>query len=260
MRATFIGQSSVVFAGTHGALLVDPYFFDACADRYGPNFKRLRPPGMMPDELPHLDAVLITHEHDDHADPASVRAVAARFPGIRVIGPAPALDIVRGPDVRVQPVGDDRGWIEITRGIRVRPTASAHPSLEMLPDGGDRWCGFVIEVDSVRAWHAGDTSASDEVVASAKAARPLHVAFLPVNERNHARERMGIVGNMSPREALALADEVGVPWVIPIHWDLFACNGTSRAEVEAAHAACGSRAAISWLEPGEALTVERGAG
>lgn len=256
MHATFIGQSSLVLAGLHGAVLIDPYFFDACADRHGAHLRRLRPPGLMPAQLPRLDAILITHEHDDHADPASVRAVAARFPGIRVLGPSPAVEIVRGADVQIRPLGDTSDWIVVGPGIRVCPTPAAHPSREILSDGGDRWCGFVVEVDGVRVWHAGDTSAHEEVIAAARAAAPVRLAFLPVNERNHARERIGIVGNMSPREALALADAAGVTRIVPVHWDLFACNGTSRAEVEAAHAACGCQASVTWMEPGETLEID----
>jgi L-ascorbate metabolism protein UlaG (beta-lactamase superfamily) len=255
MRITFIGQSSLLLEGHHGAILVDPYFFDTCAERHGPHLRRLKPPGVAVSGLPPLTAVLVTHEHDDHADAASVLAVARRFPGLPVHGPAPAVETVRGAGVIERPLVAGAGWQDLDRGIRFMATPAAHPNRERLSCGADRWCGYVIEIDGVRVWHAGDTSGHDDVIAAARAAYPLRCGFLPVNERSFQRERMGIIGNMSPREALQLADEVGLPEIVPIHWDLFECNGTSRGEVEAAHRACGSRANVRWMEPGDSIEV-----
>lgn len=253
LRATFIGQSTVLLAGSRGAVVIDPYLFDSCAERHGEHLRRLRPPGLAPGDFPRIDAVLITHEHDDHADPASIGALVARFPGIPVIGPAPAVDAVEVTGAKTRALAPREGWIELAPGIRAIATPAAHPERELLPEGGDRWCGYVVEIDGVRAWHSGDTRAYDDASAAVRDAGGASVAFLPVNERNPLRERMGIVGNMSPREAFGLADDAGVPAVVPVHWDLFRCNGASRAEVESAHAACGCRASLRWMEPGQSL-------
>jgi L-ascorbate metabolism protein UlaG (beta-lactamase superfamily) len=254
MYATFIGQASLILGGARGAVIIDPYLFDTCAERHGEHFRRLRPPGVDLGAIMPVSAVLLTHEHDDHADPASVSALLERFPGIPVIGPAPAVDAVRAPGVWPRALSAGEGWIELAAGIRAIATPAAHPKREVLPTGEDRWCGYVVEIDGVRAWHSGDTCAHEDASAAVRAVGSVSVAFLPVNERNHVRERLGILGNMSPREAFALADDAGVPEVVPVHWDLFACNSTSRAEVEAAHAACGCRTALRWMDPGDSAT------
>jgi hypothetical protein len=46
---------------------------------------------------------------------------------------------------------------------------------------------------------------------------------------------MGIVGNMSIREAFGLAAEVGIEQVVPVHWDMFVVNSTSPKEIEAVY-------------------------
>ena len=53
---------------------------------------------------------------------------------------------------------------------------------------------------------AGDTSVYEELLSCLKSVAPIDVAFLPVNEGTF-RDRRGIVGNMSVREAFELADE-----------------------------------------------------
>jgi L-ascorbate metabolism protein UlaG (beta-lactamase superfamily) len=72
------------------------------------------------------------------------------------------------------------------------------------------------------------------VVASLRRLAPIEIAVLPVNERNYYRDRRGIVGNMSIREAFGLAEEIGARTLVPVHWDMFAPNCVPREEIELA--------------------------
>jgi L-ascorbate 6-phosphate lactonase len=92
--------------------------------------------------------------------------------------------------------------------------------------------GYVLAADGVRYYHAGDTRAAEALIASVRAIGPIDVAILPVNERNFFRERRGIIGNMSVREAFGLAVELGCKRVIPCHWDMFAPNRVYREEID----------------------------
>ncbi|MNL04093.1 hypothetical protein D3C87_1246520 [compost metagenome] len=64
-----------------------------------------------------------------------------------------------------------------------------------------------------------------------KALGRIDVAILPVNERNFFKERQGIIGNMSIREAFGLAEEIGAKHVLPMHWDMFAPNSVFEEEI-----------------------------
>jgi len=48
-----------------------------------------------------------------------------------------------------------------------------------------------------------------------------HVALLPINGNDPARK---VAGNLSSNEAVNLAKECGIPYVVPCHYDLFAFN------------------------------------
>ena len=71
-----------------------------------------------------------------------------------------------------------------------------------------------------------------EVISAVKAYGKIDMAFLPVNERNYYRERRGIVGNMSVREAFHFAEEIGASALVPTHWDMFAANCVFKEEIE----------------------------
>ena len=60
----------------------------------------------------------------------------------------------------------------------------------------------------------------------------IDVAFIPVNERNFYREKRGIIGNMSVREAFQMAADIGVKTLVPTHWDMFAPNSVYKEELD----------------------------
>jgi glycosyltransferase involved in cell wall biosynthesis len=59
----------------------------------------------------------------------------------------------------------------------------------------------------------------------------VHTAFLPVNEHNFFKERRGILGNMSVREAMQFAHEIAASQVVAVHWDMFRDNAVSPEEI-----------------------------
>src|SRR5258707_359883 len=66
-QLTWIGHASFLFTLGGRRILVDPVF----SHRLGP-IARLTPPGIAADALPPVDVVLVTHNHRDHLDPASL--------------------------------------------------------------------------------------------------------------------------------------------------------------------------------------------
>lgn len=86
-----------------------------------------------------------------------------------------------------------------------------------------RFLGYVVELDGVRVYHAGDTVMFDGLIEAVRELAP-HVALLPINGRDYFREGQDIVGNLNAREAARLAVEIGANLLIPMHYDMFAGN------------------------------------
>ena len=244
---TWLGQASLLVEAPGARLLIDPFFSEHEARTY--------PPLPIDAFGARIDRVLVTHEHLDHLDPASLRGVAERSPGVGVIAPEPLGDMVEGlPFEGVRP-GDRR---ELPGGgtVRVVPAIHAVHVRDGYSEGGDppRFVGYVVEVGGVSIYHAGDTILDDRVLAGLDGVQ-VDVALLPVNGRDFAREQQDIVGNLDPRDAVALAVHCGASVLIPIHWDLFAGN-TERAGAAAdAAAEAGAPVHVLSLRRGEPWTV-----
>jgi len=95
-----------------------------------------------------------------------------------------------------------------------------------------RWLGYVIKFGGVYIYHAGDTSVNDVVISELERFKNIDMALIPVNERNYYRERRGIIGNMSIREAFKFAEDIGANKVFPTHWDMFEQNSVFQKEIE----------------------------
>jgi L-ascorbate metabolism protein UlaG (beta-lactamase superfamily) len=144
--------------------------------------------------------------------------VAAGIDAARIIHAEHGQPVSLGPDLEIHPV------------------PSAHPRTERDPEGRNRWLGYVLRTGERNVYHAGDTSVDEEVISAVQVFEKIDVAFLPVNEKNYYRDRRGIVGNMSLREAFRFAEEIHAGIVVPMHWDMFEQNCTYREEIELLYA------------------------
>ncbi len=211
---TWLGQAGFLFEAAGRRILVDPFFSEQEGRRYPP-----------PPVEGDVDWLLVTHEHLDHLDPASLRAVAERSPQLTIVAPAPLEPMVRE-------VCPDAKFVGVARGDRVElgdaGAATAVPAVHAVhPRDGysddPRFVGYVLELDGVSLYHAGDTLVADAVVAALEGLS-VDVALLPVNGRTYFREQADLAGNMDPRDAVALATRIGASVLVPIHWDLFEGN------------------------------------
>lgn len=232
-RVTWLGQSGFRFDFAGYVVLTDPYLSESVAAADGPEFVRLKPPPMMPEAIDDASLVLISHVHLDHCDPETLLPISVASPDCRFMGPAQVLQALDrcGVDRARLLAASERRQV-FGPAVAVTTVPAAHKHIERERDGSLRFVGYVLEHGGRRYYFAGDTCVHDSVLATLAALRPIDVAFLPVNECNFYRDRCGIVGNMSVRDAFRMAEELGVPAVVPMHYDMFAPNCVYREEIE----------------------------
>ncbi|WP_419954433.1 MBL fold metallo-hydrolase [Neobacillus niacini] len=217
-----LGQSGILMKGREedGLICIDPYLSNSM-EQANPEteFKRAFPPVLPPSMLENTDAILITHEHDDHLDFTTLREVGQN----KVVVPAPLVSMVQSETGNKNIVAAKADEYLRIKGFQITPVPAAHTDYQVDKHGDHLFLGYGLEVNGVRLFHSGDTIVTPELIEQIIEFKP-HVVFLPINGGDYFRNSRQIVGNMSFREAVEFSVTVGADLVIPIHYDLFPNN------------------------------------
>jgi L-ascorbate metabolism protein UlaG (beta-lactamase superfamily) len=216
MGVTFIGHASFFLQLGGASVVVDPIFTPWLFI-----LKRLRRPGVRLQDLPPLDAVLVTHAHFDHLHRPSLRALARATR--RKCGHAPALIVpVRCADL-VSGLGYEKiieldWWEEMRLGeLSITATPAKHWGARVIHDMRRGYGGYVLSGRGHSIYHSGDTAYFDGF---AEIGRRLHpqVALLPIGA--YSPENFREV-HASPEDALRGFMEMGAETMIPMHYGTF---------------------------------------
>jgi L-ascorbate metabolism protein UlaG (beta-lactamase superfamily) len=256
MQIQYLGQAGLLVQGNQSQLLIDPYLSDfVVTGGYGSAamFSRNFPPPVNPEELTKIDVVFVTHDHADHCDLDTLKAVGEKNPRCMFIGPAPARDHLRQLDSIAVQLFSSFAEAKLA-GMDFSVVPAAHPGLEYDPRTMEPLAvGYVIRVDGVVLYHSGDTVLYDGMKENILAPfGKVDIACLPVNGRDEQREAMGIVGNLNAGESVELALSLGATHMIPMHNDLFSVNQDDPDQVKKVLRAQ-SRLKILEMAPGETL-------
>ncbi len=204
----------------HGRyLLTDPVFSTRASPLQFLGPQRKTPPALALEHLPPLDAVLISHNHYDHLDLHSVRAIHRRFPDACFYVPLGLGRWFRQHGIRNV---RERDWWQGASADKFTFTAvpARHWSMRTLWDRNrSLWCGWVIESPALRFWFCGDSGESRLLATIGQRLGPLDAAAIPIG----AFEPRWFMANhhMGPQEAVTLWRDIGRPLAVPIHWGAF---------------------------------------
>lgn len=263
----WLGQSGFLVLWNGRFLLLDPYLSDSLTRKYAGTEKphvRISERVIAPERLDFLDVVTSSHNHTDHLDPETLKALVRVNPGLVMVCPEANRVTVRErsglPDARIIGLDAPAAGSEPDEassmhqaevaGFRFHAVPAAHEALDRDSSGRHIYLGFVIKAGPFTVYHSGDTVLYPGM---AGLLRPFQVtvALLPINGRLPER---GVAGNLSGREAAQLASAFGAGCVIPCHFDLFAFNTASTEEFEGTCGLLGQPSAV--LRLGERRTVQ----
>ena len=247
---TWIGHSTMLVRMDGVTFLTDPIFSERASPVGFAGPKRLVAPGVPLQDLPEIDFVLLSHDHYDHTDLASVQALAAR--GARFVVPLGLGELVRG-------AGGDAveldWWQTYELGhIRIHCVPSQHFCGRAVTDGNRRlWAGWVVEGPTRRFYHAGDTGYFKGFAEIGQRLGPIDLAAIPIGAYA-PREIMRFV-HLNPEEAVQAAVDMGATRVIGMHFGTFDLTDEPLDEPPRRfHAA----AADHGLDPDQAWTLDVG--
>lgn len=220
---TFLGQGGFRLGFESGTVFIDPYLSDSVEKRLDQRMKRRFPPPIDPRAINDACAVFITHSHQDHCDPDTLLPIHLGSPECRFIGPQPVLEKLMGWGIPQANVHAASNELELS-GFSVSTVPAAHPTVMASSDQSYDAVGYIIRTGESKFYFSGDTIFDEYVLEQVESRSPIDYSFIPVNERNYERERDGILGNMSVRDAYYFAEKIGTKTLIPCHWDMFDMN------------------------------------
>jgi len=176
--------------------------------------------------LPHVDAILLSHNHYDHLDLPTLRRLAKKG-APRAIVTLGNADLVRGASI---PSVDELDWwqeVRVSEEITVTLVPAQHFSARTFWDRNETlWGGFVISGPSGNVYYAGDTGYGPHFREIARRFSPIRVALLPISPFNprlpgDAPPERRSVMHMGPAEAVQAHEDLGAQKSIAAHFQVF---------------------------------------
>ena len=214
---SFINHASFLIRLPGAVVLTDPIFSERCSPVAWAGPRRVRPPGIALTDLPRPDVVLLSHNHYDHMDLPSLRALQRRH--------APAFVTMLGNGRHLAALGitahELDWWQAVTIGaLQITATPARHFSAR-TPFDRNRclWGGFMLRVTAGQVLFAGDSGTGPHWQAIRSRLGPSDVALLPIGAYE-PRWFMAPV-HMNPAEAVQAHLALGARQAVGMHFGTF---------------------------------------
>jgi L-ascorbate metabolism protein UlaG (beta-lactamase superfamily) len=220
MFATWIGHATVLVQAGGVNILTDPIWSET-AGPFGLGPKRVAEPGIRLDDLPKIDVILLSHNHYDHMDLQTLKALWQRD--------RPLIVTSLGNDTILRSNGIAavaRDWgtrVPVRDGIDVIVNRNHHWGSRWFTDRNRAlWSSFVVTLPGGNLFFAGDTGLGDGRW-PAEAARygPIRLALIPIGAFRFEPGQMGTGSHIGPIDAVKVFQSTGAARGIGIHWGTF---------------------------------------
>ncbi|HEY1858369.1 MBL fold metallo-hydrolase [Acidocella sp.] len=255
---TFIGHSSFLLRLPGLTLLTDPVFSRRCSPSQWVGPKRVRDPGLRPDDLPNIDLILLSHNHYDHMDVRALRRIRRRFPHAAIVTTLGNAAFLARKGLHGAVELD--WWQETALGhTTITATPARHFSARTLWDRNETlWAGFMLRTGGAKIYFAGDTGYTKFFAdINARLGAP-DLALLPIGAYE-PRWFMGPV-HMNPADAVMAFQDLQARRAVGMHYGTFQLtaeeiDAPQRDLAAALHAAGIERERFVALDIGESLDL-----
>jgi len=229
LRITMVGHATLLIQVAGLNIVTDPVWSDRASPFSFTGPKRVTRVGIDFANLPPIHVVLLSHNHYDHLDTATLKRLQAAHRPLFVM-PLGNDAIVRRavPDALIV-TGDWGDAIDLGKGAEAHLVPANHWSSRGVRDRRMAlWCGFMIRTAAGLIYFAGDTGYCGGAIFSAMRARfgAPDVSLIPIGayeprwfmEPQHA----------NPDEAVRIMLDTGTKRAIGIHWGTFQLTDEAR--------------------------------
>lgn len=213
----WFGHSSYFLQVGGFRILVDPVFSgNASPFRFfGKAFKGAD--HFNAEDFPEVDLLVLTHDHYDHLDYASIKALHPKVTKIVTsLGVGAHLEKW---GVASEKITELDWWedIKITSEVNITATPSRHFSGRAFKRGQTLWSSFVLEISGLKIFLGGDSGYDRSFRNIGDTFGPFDLAFLECGQFGKYWPQI----HMFPEETVKAAQDLQAKKVIPVHWGKF---------------------------------------
>jgi N-acyl-phosphatidylethanolamine-hydrolysing phospholipase D len=214
LSVLWVGHATALIEIDDKVVLTDPVFTGSV----GQTSKRLVEPGLDVENVPTVDAVVISHLHFDHLSLGSLELLQDRIRTLIL----PKDGLVYLTDFQFPALELDRWQHWEKDGLRITAVPVIHNGMRYGLDIGwmkRSFCGYVIQYHGVTVYFGGDSAYGPHYRETAKRFPKIDLALLPISPI----EPRGFMkkSHVDPEEAVRAYLDLGARWMVPVHYGTF---------------------------------------
>ncbi len=219
LRITFINHTTFLIQTEGLNILTDPVWSERVSPFTFAGPKRMRPPGIRLQDLPRIDVILLSHNHYDHLDVATLKQLVATHQP-RFITP---LGVKAYLDQKGITPATDMDWgqeLPLKGNLQIACVPAQHFSGRgMFDRDATLWCGYVLKHPAGNIYFAGDTGYGPIFRPIGEKYAPIRLAILPIGAYRPQWFMLPI--HVSPEQAVQIHRDVKASRSIASHFGTF---------------------------------------
>lgn len=217
---TWLGHSTL-FIQMHGMnILIDPLFSDRASPVSFAGPERFSEPFIKPEELPHIDIILLSHDHYDHLDMKTIKALDSKTDCFIV--PLGVENHLERWNVKSDKIRNMAWWEEIDiNGLTIACAPARHYSGRYVLDSGNTlFASWILKDEYHQIFESGDSGFGDHF-------KDIHNRYgdfdfvmidcAQYDMRWHA-------SHMFPEESVNACKILGAKLTMPVHWGAYSLS------------------------------------
>lgn len=169
-------------------------------------------------DMPHIDFLLITHNHYDHLDKKTLSRLGPKIGACYApLGVGRDID---GKMLHELPITEMDWWetAELLPGVQLTATPARHFSGRWFRRGGSLWASYVLHLYDYTIYIGGDSGYDAHFRKIGEEYGPFDIAMLECGQYNTAWPYI----HMFPEQTLQAGQDLGAKAIMPVHWGKFA--------------------------------------